>query len=113
MCRIVAHIFSGSSVYGRVQSISLPLLLAGVVSLLVGTWKAELPRWPAVFLGGFFVFLAATLVPIPLGFPAGRLFAINLYVAFAAYGFVLMTASRLLRADATGAADAVRAEYSA
>ena len=99
MARIVTHIFSGGTAYGRVQSISVPLLIAGVVSLLIAARRAEMPRWPAVFLGGFLAFLAATFVPIPQGFPAGRLFAINLYLAFAAYGTVLFAESNEPRSE--------------
>lgn len=110
MTRIVMHMFSGASVYGRVQSISLPLLLAGVVSLLLAIRKKELPKWPAVFLIGFLAFLAATFVPIPHGFPAGRLFAVNLYLAFAAYGFVLMTVSSSSSAQTTAEMRAVQRE---
>lgn len=83
---IVGHMFSGSSVYGRVQALSTPLIVAGVFCLLFGTRRVAIPRWPKVFLVGFLVFLLATFLPIPQGLPTGRIFAVCLYVAFAGYG---------------------------
>jgi hypothetical protein len=90
--QIAGHIFSGESVYGRVQSLSLPVLVVGVLCLLLATRRHQLPRWPAFFLVAFFLFLAASFVPLPRGIPAGRLFAISLYVAFAGYGAAMLNA---------------------
>ncbi len=92
--RVVGHIFSGASIYGRVQMIGLPLIIAGVVALLISTRNSELPRWPAVFLVGFLAFLADTFFPIIHGLPAEHLFPINLYMAFAAYGTAMITAAQ-------------------
>lgn len=89
--RIVAPMFSGASTYARIQSISTPLIVAGVVCLLIATRKSSLPRWPAAFLLAFFVFLVATFLPFVHNVPTGRLFAISLYLAFAGYGAIMIT----------------------
>ena len=96
---VVRHLFSGASVFQHVQSISLLFLLAGVFVILVAARTAQLPRWPAVFLIGFLAFLAATFVPALRSIPAGHLFPINLYLAFASYGAVLVFVSQPARTD--------------
>jgi hypothetical protein len=95
MTAVISHLFSGASVFQRIQSISLPLLLAGVFSMLFAARSAKVPRWPAVFLIGFLGFLAVTFVPFLHGIPARHLFPINLYLAFASYGAVLIRVPEL------------------
>lgn len=99
MTTVVSHLFSGASIFQQIQSISLPFLLAGVFSMLWATRRAQLPRWPAVFLIGFLVFLATTFIPGLRSIPAGHLFPINLYLAFASYGAVLVFVPQTARAD--------------
>jgi len=99
MTAVVRHLFGGASIFQQVQSISLPFLLVGVVGMLVAARRAQLPRRPAVFLIGFLAFLAATFVPALRSIPAGHLFPINLYLAFASYGAVLVFVPQAARTE--------------
>jgi hypothetical protein len=78
----------GNGAFGMFLTISLPMIVVGVLALSISTLRAGLlPRWPAlIHVGALILFPAFFLLPI-----FGKIEVVLLYLGLAGYGWVLIT----------------------